>query len=117
MALGSTQTPTEMNTMNIYCGGKGGRCVGMTTLPPLRVLSVMKHGSLGLLEPSGPVQACNGIALSLGVNNTGIEVGEGEFFWKSHEGRPNERSLIFLLFGTKRFARKAKIFGRTDGLV
>jgi hypothetical protein len=25
----------------------------------------MKSGSLNLLEPSGPVQACNGIALSL----------------------------------------------------
>jgi hypothetical protein len=24
---------------------------------------VLKSGSLGLLEPSGPVQACNGIAL------------------------------------------------------
>jgi hypothetical protein len=25
----------------------------------------LKSGSLNLLEPSGPVQACNGIALSL----------------------------------------------------
>jgi len=27
------------------------------------VLNVLKSGSLNLLEPSGPVQACNGIAL------------------------------------------------------
>jgi hypothetical protein len=29
----------------------------------LRLLIVLKSGSLNLLEPSGPVQACNGIAL------------------------------------------------------
>jgi len=29
---------------------------------------VLKSGSLNLLEPSGPVQACNGIALPLTVN-------------------------------------------------
>jgi hypothetical protein len=29
------------------------------------VLTVLKSGSLNLLEPSGPVQACNGIALPL----------------------------------------------------
>ena len=31
----------------------------------LHVLIVLKYGSLNLLEPSGPVQACNGIALPL----------------------------------------------------
>ena len=31
----------------------------------LRVPTVLKYGSLNLLEPSGPVQACNWIALSL----------------------------------------------------
>ena len=33
-------------------GGKGGRCVGVTTLPPS---CVMKSGSLNLLDPSRPV--------------------------------------------------------------
>ena len=33
MALGSTQPLTEMSTRNISWG-KGGRCVGLTTLPP-----------------------------------------------------------------------------------
>jgi len=33
--LGSTGTLTEMSTRNIsWVGGKGGRCVGLTTLPP-----------------------------------------------------------------------------------
>ena len=30
---------------------------------------VLKSGSLNLLEPSGPVQACNGIALPLPYSN------------------------------------------------
>jgi hypothetical protein len=33
MTLGSTQPLTEMSTRNIYWG-KGGRCLGLTTLPP-----------------------------------------------------------------------------------
>jgi len=61
MALGSTLPPTEMSTRNIFWGGKGGRFVGLTTLSSYWVL-VTKSGSLKLLEPSGPVQACNGIA-------------------------------------------------------
>jgi hypothetical protein len=56
MALGSTQPLTEMIARSISWGYKGGRCGGLTTLPP---------GSLNLLEPSGPVKACNGIALPL----------------------------------------------------
>ena len=34
MAQGSTQPVTEINTKNISWGGKGGRCVGLTTLLP-----------------------------------------------------------------------------------
>jgi len=33
MALGLTQSLTEMSTRNISWD-KGGRCVGLTTLPP-----------------------------------------------------------------------------------
>jgi hypothetical protein len=51
MALVSTQPPIETH----------GLCVGLTTLPPSR--TVWKSESLDLLEPSGPVQACTGIAL------------------------------------------------------
>ena len=34
----------------------------------LHVPIVLKSGSLDILEPSGPVQACNGIALPLRLN-------------------------------------------------
>ena len=57
MALGSTQPLTEMT----FPGGKGGRCVRPTTLPPSCAV-VMKSGNLNFLEPSGPLQACNGTA-------------------------------------------------------
>jgi hypothetical protein len=45
----------------MFPGGKGGRHVGLTTLPP-RVSIVLKSGSRNPLETSVPVQACNGIA-------------------------------------------------------
>ena len=60
MALGSTQPLTEMSTRSISWG-KGGRCVRLTTLPPSYV--VMKSVNLNFLEPSGPLQACNGTAV------------------------------------------------------
>ena len=43
-------------------GGKGGRCVRLTTYH-LHVPIVKKSEGLNLLEPCGPVQACNGTAL------------------------------------------------------
>ena len=61
MALGSTQPRTEMSTRSISWG-KGGRCVRLTTLPSSCAV-VMKSGNLNFLEPSGPLQACNGTAL------------------------------------------------------
>jgi hypothetical protein len=64
MALGSTQPLTEMSTACISWGGKGGRCVMLTTLQPSCAF-VMKSGNLNFLEPSGPLQACNGTALPL----------------------------------------------------
>ena len=57
MALGSTQPLT-----GVFPGGKGGRCVRLTTLPPSCAV-VTKSGNLIFLEPSGPVQACNGTDL------------------------------------------------------
>jgi hypothetical protein len=61
--LGLTQPPVKMSTRNIP-GAKGGRCVRLTT-HHLHVPIILKSGSLNLLEISGPVQACNGIALPL----------------------------------------------------
>ena len=43
-------------------GSKGGRCVRLTTYH-FHVPIVKKSGGLNLLEPSVPVQACNGTAL------------------------------------------------------
>ena len=38
-----------------FLGGKGGRCVRLTTVPPSRAV-VMKSGNLKFPEPSGPVK-------------------------------------------------------------
>jgi hypothetical protein len=61
MALGSTQSLTEI-LAGVFPGVKGGRCVRLTNLPPSCAV-VMKSGNLNFLEPSGPLQACNGTAL------------------------------------------------------
>ena len=65
MALGSTQPLAEMSIEEYFLGGKGGRCVGLTT-----VLSFMCRLSrcLGVLtswNPSGPVTGLTGIVLPL----------------------------------------------------
>ena len=65
MALGSTQPLTEMSTRSISWD-KGGRCVRLTTLSPSCAV-VTKSGNLNFLEPSGPLQACNGTALPVNV--------------------------------------------------
>jgi len=63
MALGATQPLTEMSYQECFRGGKGGRCVGLTNLPPscADYLEIWEP----LLERSEPAQACNGIALPL----------------------------------------------------
>jgi len=53
LVLGLTLPLTETSTRNIFWG-KGGRCVGLTSLP-LRMPIVLKSGSINLLELSGPV--------------------------------------------------------------
>jgi hypothetical protein len=59
MALGSTQPLTEMSTSYVSWGYRLMVC----RADNLRVPIVLKSGSLNLLDPSGPLQACNGIAL------------------------------------------------------
>ena len=46
----------------LFPGGKGCRCVRLTTLPPSCAV-VTISGNLNFLEYSGPVQACNWTAL------------------------------------------------------
>jgi hypothetical protein len=60
--LGLTQPLTEMSTRNISWGVKAAGAWGWQPYQ-LHVPTVLKSGSLNLLEPSGPVQACNGFAL------------------------------------------------------
>jgi len=57
-----TQPLTEMSTRNISLGVKA---TGVYSWQPyhLHVPVVWKPGSLTLLEPSGPLQACVGLAL------------------------------------------------------
>jgi len=47
-----------------FLGGKGGRCVRLTTLLTSCAVA-MKSGNLNFLEPSGPLQTCNGTAFPL----------------------------------------------------
>ena len=64
----ATPSPNR-NEYQEYClGAKGGQCVGLTTLLPS--CAVLKFGSLNLLEPSGPVQAWNGIDLPFTVTSS-----------------------------------------------
>jgi hypothetical protein len=57
MALASTQPLTEMSTRNISWGGKGGRCVGLTTLPP----SFANCLETWEPQPPGTLRACPGL--------------------------------------------------------
>ena len=57
MALGSTQPLTEMSTRNVSWGGKGGRYVGLTTLPP----SCADCFEIWEPQPPGTLRACPGL--------------------------------------------------------
>jgi len=57
MTLGSTQPLTEMSAMNISLGGKDGRCVGLTTLPP----SYADCLEIWEPQPAGTLKACPGL--------------------------------------------------------
>ena len=68
MALGSTQPLTEMSTW-----GYRRPVRKADNLPPSCAV-VTKSGSLKFLEPSGPLQACNGTALPLHTVNSNSEL-------------------------------------------
>ena len=62
--LGRLSLLSEISTWipGAFPGCKGGRCVRLTTLTPSCAI-VMKSGNLNFLDPSGPLQACNGTDL------------------------------------------------------
>jgi hypothetical protein len=57
MTLGSTQPLTEMITRNIPWWGKGGRCLGRTTLPR----SCIDYLAILEPQPPGKLRACRGL--------------------------------------------------------
>jgi hypothetical protein len=62
MVLGSTKDVTEINTRIISWGeGKGGRCVGLTTLQP----SCGDYPEMWESQARAALKACPGIALNL----------------------------------------------------
>jgi hypothetical protein len=68
MALGVESASDRNEYQQYFLGAKGGQCVQLTTLLPLRA-DCLEIWGLNLLEPSGPVQACNGIELPLPLFN------------------------------------------------
>jgi hypothetical protein len=99
---GSTHPLTEMST-NVFPGGKRGRCVGLTTLPPSCAV-VMKSGNLNYLEPSGPLPACNGTAYLLlfcykTLHVSGIFSAHHQEFSTVHSALVNFMQLWWLLSG------------------
>jgi hypothetical protein len=60
-SLGFIPPLTEMSTRNISWEGEEMRPTRRADSLPI----VLKSGSLNLLEPSGPVQGCTGMALPL----------------------------------------------------
>jgi hypothetical protein len=64
MALGVTASD-ENEYQEYFLESKGGRCVGLTSPPSC---SVLKNGSLTLLEPLEPARACTGIELPFAEN-------------------------------------------------
>jgi hypothetical protein len=60
-------------------GGKGGRCVGLTTLPPscADCLKIWKP------QTPGTLKACNGIALPLLLHHNRLQSPEGGYMYSS----------------------------------
>ena len=89
----------------VFPGGKGGRCVKVTTLPPSCVV-VMISGNLNFLEPSGSLQACNGRPLPLNqqFNINFIKLTLKEHFVHPHIPgiNPGEALLLFCTMTNKR---------------
>ena len=83
----------------IFSGCKGGRCVGLTTLPP-SCADCLEIWEPEPLEPSGPVQACNGIALPLHIVNFTIYVDcKCQHNWYIYMHSTVRANLLLLVLG------------------
>jgi len=74
--LGSQLSLFRNENQECFLGGKGGRCLGLTTLPPLCAdcLEIWEPQPPG---PSETVQACNGIAVLWMPNSSQLQLGGG----------------------------------------
>jgi len=79
-----------------FLGGKGGQCVGLTTLPPscTDCLEIWGASTPPPLESPGPLQACNGIAVPFFKHVNGrycckggrlVPRAVGKIYWPSRE--------------------------------
>jgi hypothetical protein len=84
MALGSTQPLTEMSTRN---GGKGGRCVEMTTLPP----SCADCLEIWESQPPGAIRACLRMHRNCFTSYVTPRSLVGKFLLKYLNGTPQKR--------------------------
>jgi len=62
--LGVDSASNRNEYQEYILGVNSGRCIRLKTLPPSCAF-VTKSGNLNFLEPSGPVQTCNGTAFPL----------------------------------------------------
>jgi len=92
-----------------FLGVKSGRCVRLTTLSP-SCATVKKSGSLNFLEPSGPVQACNGTALPFfnnhknwtSIHSAGFCYAIPAFKWLQTYAYPQGRKIYLIWYMIRR---------------
>ena len=90
----------------MFSGGKGGRCVRLTTLP-LSCAVVMKSGNLNFLESSGPLQVLSLVRSKL--------VSLKFFIIRSHYG-PGVDSVSNRIEYQERFLGVKRPVRKTDNL-
>jgi hypothetical protein len=94
------ESASKRNEYQVYLlgrvEGKGGRFVGLTTLPPS---CADGSGNTNLLELKGPVQACNGMALPLPEARDCIANNDKVSEWMHEENHKHPKSRY--LTGTR----------------